>query len=135
MGTMVRVVTDCAGAKKLDKRAEDGENHADLANVSDKDQHGDEHGANDVTGNHDALYVPVVNKHAGNGTDDGQRQHIRDGYGRDLHGGAMQLEGDQADDAEEGEEVAKDADELGQPERAKRLVLKNRLLRVSGCGG
>ncbi len=95
----------------------------------DKDQHQNQHGADEVAGNHEALHIPVVHKNAGNRADDGHGEHKRDGDGGDLNGRPMPAERDEADHAEEGQKIAKDADKLRQPERAEWLVFQDRFYR------
>ena len=91
----------------------------------DKDQHQNQRGADEIAGNHQALYVPVVHKNAGNRADDGHGKHECDGDGGDLNGRPVPAERDEADHAEQGQEIAKDADKLRQPERAEWLVFQD----------
>ena len=54
----------------------------------------------------------MVHKDAGDGTDDGHGQHERDCHSRNLYRRPVSAECDKADDAEQGQEITKDADKL-----------------------
>src|SRR6478752_6129018 len=92
-----------------------------------EDEHQNQHGAYEVTGYHELLYVPVVDKNAGDRADDGERQDVSNRHRSDLHRRPMPAESDKADHAEQGQEVAKDAHKLRQPERAKRFMAQDGL--------
>ena len=90
-----------------------------------KDEHQDQHSADEVAGDHEPLHVPMVHKNAGNRADDGHGKHKCDGDCGDLNGRPVPAERDKADHAKEGKKIAKDADKLGEPERAKWLVFQD----------
>src|SRR6476646_8034668 len=95
-----------------------------------EDEHQNQHGAYEVTGYHEPLYVPVVDKNAGDRADDGERQDVSNRHGSDLHRRPMPAESDKADHAEQGQEVAKDAHKLGQPEGAEWFKAQDGLQRI-----
>src|SRR5579859_1593179 len=91
----------------------------------DKDEHQNQHSAYEVTGDHEPLDIPVVDKNAGDRADDGERQNVSNRHGSDLHGRSMPAESDKADYAEQGQKIAEDTHKLGQPERAERFMAQD----------
>ncbi len=74
----------------------------------------------EVAGDHGGLERPAVDEDAGEDAEQGDGEQVGDLQAGDLLRGAVELEGEDADDGEEGEEVAEDGDDLGVPEAAHR---------------
>ena len=96
-----------------------------MRHVVREQQRGGESGADEVARDHHAADRPTIDEHAGDGRDECHRRHVRDADDRDVARPSVQPEGDQADDAEEGEEIAEDADELRDPDGAERPLAQH----------
>ena len=71
-----------------------------------------------VARDHGGLEGPAVDEDSGDDAEDGDGEHVGDLDAGDLLGGGVELEGEDADDGEEREEVSEDGDDLGVPEAA-----------------
>ena len=123
------------GSKKAGDHTQGHKDSGDLRNVCYKQQQHHQAGANQVTGDHYPLDVPAVHKDPRRRPDQSQRQSVCDNHQRDLDWISVPGIGNQADDGEQGQEIAKDAYELRQPQRAERFLPQNIFQGKGRCGG
>ena len=106
------------GAEEAGDDADGGEDEVEVPGTGGEDEQEDEAGAEGVAGDHGGLEGPSVYEDPGHDSEQGDGEHVGDLDAGDLLSSGVELEGEDSDDGEEGKEVAKDGDDLGEPEAA-----------------
>ena len=114
------------GGEEAGDDGDGGEDGVEVPDAGGEDERQAEDGADGVAGDHGGLEGPAVDEDSGHDAEDGDGEHVRDLDAGDLLGGGVELEGEDADDGEECEEVSEDGDDLRVPEAAQHGDLEDR---------
>jgi len=114
------------GCEEAGDDADSSEDRVKVPGLTGEDEQKNEPGADGVARNHGWLQGPAVDKDSGQDAQHGDGEHVGDLDAGDLLGVGVELEGEDADNGEEREEVSEDGDDLGVPEAAQHGDAENR---------
>src|SRR5471032_2031361 len=119
------MATACAGAKKVETKPSAPIESAICDAVAEHEARRDQ-GAKEIARDHHPLDGPAVDEHSRERRDERSRRGVGNRHQYDVRRRSVQAEGDGGDDAEEREEVAKDRNELRQPDFAEDRLSEER---------